>query len=39
MRRSMKNRLTAFLALCLCVCICLALPVGASADVTLEKLP
>lgn len=26
MRRSMKNRLTALLALCLCACICLALP-------------
>ena len=38
MRRSMKTRLTAFLALCLCACICLAFPVGARADVTLEKL-
>lgn len=38
MRRSMKTRLTAFLALCLCACICLAFPVNASADVTLEKL-
>ena len=38
MRRSMKNRLTALLALCLCACICLALPAAASADVTLDKL-
>ena len=38
MRRSMKNRLTAPLALCLCACICLALPAAASADVTLDKL-
>ena len=37
MRRSMKNRLTALLALCLCACICLALPAAASADVTLDN--